>query len=131
MAADADAIDALLIYLGTLEVQSPPLAIAMPDVAFEPVADVPYLSATLLQNAPKFQGLASGRLDQGLLQVDVVWPKGQGVVKASEVADAVIAHFPVALRIDGKVKIAGQPWKASPITEAGWTRTPVTIPWSA
>lgn len=121
---------ALMQHVGDLEIGSPALPIAYPDVAFTPPADGKYLAVQFLANAPAWEGLSEGRRDQGLLQVTVVWPKGLGVIRALDAAQDVIAHFPKGLVLSG-VKITGQPYAGSPLLDDADTRVPVTIPWAA
>lgn len=127
--------DALLTHLGTLEIGSPALPIAMPDVEFNP-ASAPngYLEAGYFRNAPAWEGLAEGVLDQGLLVVSVVWPKGHGVVRMNEVAQQVADHFPKGLQLRSGstgVKINREPVIASPLTEGDKTIVAVTVSWVA
>lgn len=127
---------ALLSRCEALEVGSPALPIAYPDVAFDPAVDAPdgrYLTVDLFNNAPFWEGLTSGRIDQGLMQVTVVWPKGEGLA-ARRAAAAVIAHFPKNLTLPGSgvlVKINRETWQASPILDDDSTSIPVTISWVA
>lgn len=133
--ADPSKVAALLLARAeTLSVGSPALPKAMPDVAFTPPANGQYLRVSLFTNAPAWEGLSSGRMDQGLLQITVVWPKNRGVIKPREAAQAVMAHFPKGLILMGggvRVKINRQPWAASPILEDTETLTPVTVSWVA
>lgn len=128
--------DALLTHLGTLEIGSPPLPIAMPDVEFDPKADADsdgrYIEAGYFRNAPAFEGLSEGVVDQGLLVVSVVWPKGQGVVRMNEVAQQVADHFPKGLQLRSgstSVKINREPVIASPLAEGDKTIVAVSISW--
>lgn len=131
--------DALLTHLGTLEIGSPALPIAMPDVSFDPPTDddgglLPYLEAGYFRNAPAWEGLAEGVLDQGLLVVSVVWPKGRGVVRMNEAAQQVADHFPKGLQLasgETRVKIYREPVIASPLNEGDKTIVAVSISWVA
>lgn len=134
MADPAVVAELILARAASLSVGSPALPIAMPDVPFTPPTNGKYLRVSLFSNAPAWEGLASGRMDQGLLQVSVVWPKGKGLIKAREAAAKVMEHFPKGLTLSGdgvRVKINRQPWAASPIPDDIETLTPVTIPWVA
>ena len=133
MALAADVAKALLDRAGTLSYGSPVMKKAMPDIAFTPVTGKPYFRVDLFRNAPFWTGLGSGKIDQGLMQITVVWPKGQGIIKASTAADAVIAHFSKGLKLysgTARVKL-GQAWASAPLPDDAWTDTPVTIPWTA
>ncbi|MGA0604859.1 phage tail terminator-like protein [Phenylobacterium sp. VNQ135] len=128
---------ALLERLTSLEVGSPPLPIAYPDVSFDPATDAPqgkYLEAGYFRNAPAWEGLSEGVLDQGLLVVSVVWPKGQGVIAMNAAAQAVADHFPKGLTLKSgstAVKINREPVIASPLTEGDKTIVAISIPWVA
>lgn len=135
--ASPDAIaSALLARCATLSVDSPALPVAMPEVAFTPPADeegerLPYLEVRDFTNAPYWEGLKSGRIDQGLLQITVVWPPRQGVIKPKAAAAAVMAHFPKGLRLSSGVRVNREPWAASPLSDDSEVRVPVTISWTA
>ncbi|CAN7168811.1 phage tail terminator-like protein [Brevundimonas sp. LjRoot202] len=133
MALAADVAKALLDRATSLTHGSPVMKKAMPDVTFTPETGQPYFRVDHFPNAPFWAGLANGRIDQGLLQITVVWPKGLGIIKASAAVDAVKAHFPKALLLTegtARVKI-GEAWHSSPLPGDAWTDTPVTIPWKA
>ncbi len=126
--------DALLARCATLAVGSPPLPVSYPDVPFSPPADGKYLEVSDFTNRPAWEGVTTGRVDQGLLQITVVWPKDEGVIKPKAIADAVAAHFPKGLRLTSgaaRVKVSAGPWAASPLLGGGETRIPITIPWTA
>lgn len=131
MASPADIAAALLARCSTLAVGSPALLISYPDVAFSPPAAGKYLDVAIFYNRPAWEGLSEGRQDQGLLQITVVWPKGQGVIKPLQIAASVMAHFPKGLRLDGGVKISAEPYAASPLLDDAETRVPITISWTA
>jgi hypothetical protein len=129
--------DALLARVSTLSVGSPGLPIAYPDVAFDPATEAPdgkFVEARYFRNAPAWEGVASGVLDQGLLVVSVIWPKGQGVIAMNEAAQEVADHFPKGLLLVSggtRVKITREPVIASPLTEGDKTIVAVTISWTA
>lgn len=128
-----DVATALLQHCEKLKFGNPQMKRAMPDADFTPEAGKPYYRIDLFRNAPFWTGLSAGKIDQGLMQVTVVWPKGQGIIKSSRAADAVLAHFPKNLKLTlgtARVKI-GQGWVAAPLLDEAWTETPVTIPWTA
>lgn len=134
MADPAVVAGLLLARCETLSVGSPKMPVAMPDVAFSPPADGCYLRVDLFSNAPFWEGLTTGRVDQGLLQITVVWPKGKGVIKPRQAAAQVMAHFPKGLKLFGpatRVTVNREPWAASPILEDTETLTPITISWTA
>ncbi|WP_420478233.1 phage tail terminator-like protein [Brevundimonas sp. FT23028] len=130
----AEVAKLLLARCAILSVGSPVLPVAMPDVPFPPPSDGKYLRVSLFNNAPAWEGMNSGRMDQGLLQVTVVWPKGKGVIKAREVAADVMAHFPKGLKLvnaGAKVRINREPWAGSPILDDNASLVAITIPWVA
>ena len=136
MAAYADIMLALFARVGTLVTGSPTLPVSLPEPTktFVPPADGKYLEVSFHANRPAWEGIAEGRLDQGLLQVTVVWPKNKGVIAPARIADVIIAHFPLAHVMSqgtAKVKVTRQPWMASPLIDPSELRVPVTIPWSA
>lgn len=127
---------ALLDYVATLEIGSPPLPIAMPEHAdgFDPPADGKYLEVRYSPNVPAWQGLRSGVLDQGLLLITVVWPKNRGVIAPLQVAGQVAALMPKNLPLFNggtKVTINREPRIAAPLSEDTEVRVPVVFSWIA
>lgn len=92
------------------------------------------LEVAIFYNRPAWEGVSSGALDQGLLQITVVWPKNQGVIRPMQEAAVVLAHFTKGLTLfsgSTKVRVTPAPWQASPISDLSDVRVPVTIPWTA
>lgn len=134
MADYADIMLALLTRASTLSIGSPALPIAMPERPLDPPADGKYLQVEPFINAPAWNGLNGGRMDQGLMQITVVWPRNEGLIGASDVVDAVCAHFTAGLSLHqggATVKITQDARAASPLSEGSELRIPVTIPWKA
>lgn len=131
MASPSQIAATLLDFAAELSIGSPALPMALPDLAFTPPSDGKYLVAAVFFNRPAWEGLTTGRLDQGLLQITVVWPKNQGVILPLLMADEIVAAFPKAMRMAEGLKVSGQPYATSPIYDEGDTRVPVTIPWTA
>ena len=135
MAADPDIVAGLLLARANLMASAPiSLPVAHPDVAFAAPADGKYLRVDLFTNAPFWEGLSRGRMDQGILQITIVWPKGQGLIKHRAVAKQVFAHWPKGLLLAANgatVRVRREPWAAQPIMEPAQTLTPITISWSA
>jgi len=133
MANPADIASALLARCATLSVGSPALPIAYPEPkeTFAPPSDGKYLEVAYFSNRPAWEGLSEGRMDQGLLQVTVVWPKNKGIVAPVRQAAEVMAHFPKGLPLANGVRVSGQPYAASPLIDTSDVRIPVTIPWIA
>lgn len=133
--------DALFARVATINTGSPSLPISWPegidvstDQTFEPPSDGKYLLVQYFPNAPAWEGMASGRMDQGLLQVSVVWPKNQGLIAPMQVAQAVIDHFPLGHTMvsgETQVKVVKQPWAAQPLIDADRVSVPITIEWKA
>jgi hypothetical protein len=129
----AQVLDALLARVAALTL-SPVLPVDYPEAAFDTPADGKYLAVSFYPNRPMAQGLTSARVDQGLLQITVVWPKNHGLIAPNAIVQAVINHFPNALALQSgatRVKISGQAWTAAPITDTDRVSIPITIPWTA
>ena len=62
----------------------------------------------------------------GFLQVAVMAPLNASAVPATEMADAIAAHFPADLRL-GPVRITQKPHVAGGIRDGGFYRLPITI----
>lgn len=131
MADPADIASTLLARCATLSVGSPALPIAYPDRPYTPPADGKYLEVSLFYNRPAWEGLSSGRMDQGLLQITVVWPKNSGIPGPMRHASDVIDHFPKGLALANGVRISAQPYAASPLIDDSDVRVPVTVAWTA
>lgn len=134
MADPAIVAGLLLARCDTLNVGTPKMPVAMPDVAFIPPTDGRYLRVDLFSNAPFWEGLTSGRIDQGLLQITVVWPKGKGLIVQGRAVAQVLAHFPKRLKLFGpatRVTVNRESWAASPLLGDVSSETPITISWTA
>lgn len=128
--------DALMTRVGTINTGSPDLPIAYPESAatFNPPSDGKYLEVADFTNAPAWQGVSSGRMDQGLLQVTVVWPKGDGLVRPKQIAAMILDHFAAGTQMSSGgywVKVTQAPYAATAIVETDKVRIPVIIPWRA
>lgn len=107
-----------------------------PTDTFVPDATGRYLEARISFNRQRWQGLAGGTLEQGLLTVTVIWPKNRGEHGPIAAAQAVRDHFtvePVLSLFHGgtKTKISGAPYLSGPFSEPVSMRVTVTIPWTA
>lgn len=141
--ASADDIAlALLERAATLAVVDPVaggvLPVAMPDVPppwGEAATPDRYLSITIFDNVPRWQASGPGaKIGQGILQVEVIWPRGTGVISIRKVAQAVMDHFPKHSRHrhdSASVKVQGEPWHGSVIPAAAGTSMSISIPWVA
>jgi len=133
---------ALLTRAEALEVPDPVaggfLPVALPDVA-PPWGEGPapdrYLSVSIFDNVPRWQGIGKGsKVGQGILQVEVMWPRGTGVIAIRRAAQAVMDHFPNKSRhVEGtaSIKVSGEPWHGSVIPAPAGSSLPVSIPWTA
>lgn len=136
MASLPDVMQALFTHALTIPTGSPPLPICLPEPVetFDPPESGQYLDVQFFSNRPAWEGLSEGRLDQGLLQITVVWPKNHGLIGPGLIAELVRDHFRKGLPLrHGRttVKIGPMPWIAAPLIEPAETRIPVTIPWTA
>jgi predicted secreted protein len=124
--------EALLQRLGTLTL-SPALQVAYPNVPFPASgATKPdtYLEAHQLRADVQAVGISAWNEHAGILQVDVVYKAQDGAIKPTQIADAVAAHFPRNLHLANgnvRVDINEKPSIAAPISDAPYTRTPVSI----
>jgi hypothetical protein len=133
--------DLLLTRLGTLPF-SPAYQIAMPNRPFKPplltvasggakVGDaLTYLEARILTNNTVNLYYANSDPDmfQGILQITVVAPNGQGSVKASDIAGEIAADLKAAqITGDGiTIKIEDRPSLAPMIQDKDRIRIPVS-----
>lgn len=109
--------------------------IAYLDEEFEASVDptgtfVPFLQSKLFRNVPAWQGMSGGRLDQGLFQVDVVWPRGKDPAGAMAAIDQIVLNKLQGQYLGGRVKVQKAAWAASPLVESDRTIHPITIPWA-
>ena len=130
---DAQIIEALLWYMGQF-VATPAMTLANPSVGFIPQIDTPYLDVTVMPNLAGATGIAFGSQirRQGLMQVSVFWPSGQGLVKPAQVASQIVSYWKRGTRIDRNgliIKVNDSPKVASPISEPDWLQVPVTVAW--
>lgn len=113
--------------------------VAWPDVEFEPNATddgkfKPYLVVDIVPNRPAWEGVKTGRLDQGLLQILAVYPAGTGSITPALMVGRIMAGFPVSAPIaadDVIVRVARAPFESPPIPVNDRTSYPVTVAWVA
>lgn len=113
-----------------------PLPVAFPEHpgGFSPPADGKYYEVRFFPNNHAWEGVSTGLLGQGLLQVNVVWPKGKGIIAPHGAVTAVKQRFPKDHRLFGdgvSVKITNEPSDGSALPDATEVRVAVTIAWSA
>lgn len=124
--------EALLTRLAALTL-SPVLQVAYPDVLFPPAGQVKpdtYLDAHQLRAGAQGIGISAWDEHGGIFQVDVVDKAQDGSIKPTQIADAVADWFPRNLRLTNgsvQVDIYAKPAIAAPVTDAPYTRTPVSI----
>lgn len=115
------------------------VTVSWPEVDFAPRTGdggqlEPYLKIEHLPNRPFWEGLASGRIDQGLFQIGLVWPPNCGVIKPGIMAGQVMAAFAKHTELlidDVKVRVSREPWVSAHISVADGVMFPITIPWTA
>lgn len=126
---------ALFDQVALLKTTGPQLPVAFPEgKTFEPPEDGKYLRVSFFPNVPRWNAMAVGKMDQGLLQISVIWPKKQGEIKPARVASQVMELFPKGRTFfygATKVKIVSDPWRATAVTEDISVAIPVTIPWNS
>lgn len=122
--------EALMTRLAALTL-SPVLPVAYPNVPFTPPASGPYLVANApLRATTAAVGISAWDEHSGVFQVDVMYRTQDGVIKPTQIADAVAAHFPRNLRLANgsvRVDINEKPSIAAPVTDAPNLKTPVSI----
>ncbi len=126
--------DALLDHLSRL-VLSPVLPIAYPDVAFTPPSSG-YLKTYYIPNGTERICITPGSPNryQGILQVTVVFPAGQGAVKPNDVAGQIASHFAEGTQLQtaaGPVRIDKRPSVERPMQDTDRIQIPVSIDWVA
>jgi hypothetical protein len=118
-----------------LETTGPSLPLSVPeDPDFSRPADLKYLEAQVFYNVQQWRGLSAGKMDMGLFQVSVIWPKNKGMIAPSNAVDQVMAHFPKGLRLfNGStvVTISDEPYQGFTLDDDDTVKLPVVIPWSA
>lgn len=122
-----DIFEALALFVAA---HSNGLPVAFQEVEFAPPESGIYIDATFLPNGLKFEGVAAGRLDQGLMQLSLVYPRANGLKKPFAAAQAIADHYPIGLRI-GKIKVNRQTVVAAPLPDAHEIRVPITVSWTA
>ncbi len=135
LGTEAAIYEALVNYLDTMAANLS-LPIAMPGASFTPIISKPYLLASIVPNTAALFGLEfDSDVDfQGLAQVSIYWPSGQGLVKPLHVASRVVAALAPGTRINRngiQVRIDEQPSVSPSQVETDWTQIPVIARWRA
>lgn len=109
---------------------SPPIPIAHPGVSFDPPSDSLWFAASSFPNEPGRLSWDDGSFYNtfGFFQVLVYDNAGIGQIRASDLADQLIAHFPESLNL-GPVCVRKRPWQSPAVTLPDKIYVPVTIPW--
>lgn len=136
MATSTDAIifRALVEHLKTLPVLLP---IAGQNVGFPQAGQqkpAKHLSITFMPNRTRQITMGPDPQQKiGILQVSVMWPKGQGIEDALMVSDNIINHFKNQVLIASGVRITinSEPWAAPPLQDVDRLNVPVSIPYIA
>jgi hypothetical protein len=127
---DAAVTDALLSHLQDADLDVP---VAWPGSDFTP-PDGPYLAVALFPLPVTTATIATHDRHDGIMQVSVFWPRGDGIIGPMELAGSVVARFPRMTRIvrsDRVVRIDRTPSVGAPVQEPGWVQIPVTINWTS
>jgi hypothetical protein len=117
-------------------IATPAMPVAYPNVPFTPPANQRYLRVQFVPNVANRALIDSDgpHQHQGLLQVSVMWSKGQGESGARGVAAAVADHFPCDLKLaagSNVVRITKRPDARDVIVEEAAIQIPVMVSWEA
>jgi hypothetical protein len=91
--SQASILQALVAHLDDF---TPSMPVSAPNVTYTPTTGTPYLRVWHMPAVTDWLGLdPNENLNEhrGVLQIDVMWPAGQGVMQPLERADAIAAHF--------------------------------------
>lgn len=130
----AQIVDALLSHCAGLTTGAPMLPVSYPEVSFTPPTNGRYLEVNFVGGPPAWEGLSSGKMDKGQLQIKVVWDRGVGLIQPRQAAQSVADHFAKETRLySGNVRVVvnREPWVASEIPDDNALLIPVIIPWVA
>lgn len=107
--------------------------IAFDGVAFTPTVGVPYVVPVLVPvvGRPATMGDDNFKLHEGLFQISVVWPSGQGMGAAAAMADLIKSHFKVeTVASHNGTKVRFYYAERQPhFTDTDWVRIPIQISW--
>lgn len=117
-------------------ITNPEKQVAWEDVPFTPVTGQPYLRVRHLSNTPRELAFSGGPAELvGILQVDAVYPAGQGKVEAKGLAGQVADLFAPIQSLQTpayRVDLLKTPAIASGMPDGeGWYTVPVSIQWRA
>ena len=126
----------LFARLGTLTGDASALPLALPNISSTPPKDGKFLRVDFIPNRVDRLEIASDGAHQmrGLLQVSVMWPRGEGTDAPYDIAGAIVVAYPVDLTLwdgDLRVRVYERPAVAGVIVEDQRVMIPVTILWEA
>lgn len=110
------------------------IALAWENVSFVPLTNVPFAQAFLLPAAPANVEIGPGYTEQGVLAVNLFYPKDEGPSAATATAEALRTAFPYAASFASggvTVNIIATPEIAPARPEDDRFMVPVRIRWSA
>jgi hypothetical protein len=131
---EARILNAFLARAAFMATEGPTLPVAFPDVAFTPPSPPKYLEISHLPNRPFWEGLTDGVIAQGIFQITVHWPLGQGQISPVDMAGQVMAFFPKGTKLFDtglRISVYGEPWYSQPLTNPQDITVPVSIPYRA
>ena len=106
-----------------------PIDLAYPNALYTPGAG-PYLRPWMLPAPTSAFDYRATNEYRGVMQIDVFWPAGLGLVAPLEMAAALIAFFPRGSQLAGDdltVSINEPPYLGPALQEPGWIQIPVSI----
>jgi Bacteriophage related domain of unknown function len=111
------------------------LSVAKPGLGFDPTSNTPYLKAYLIPTTTEAMDIA-GLVNEyrGILQVNVLYPEGAGIVVAAETADRLVNHFESGTTLSHQATTftISQPPHIGPVVEdPGWIMIPVSVRYRA
>lgn len=127
--------EALMNAVGSLAMVLPH-PIAYPGVSYSPVNGTAYLHVTVLPNATRrvFIGNGEPNHHQGILQISVMWPAGQGEIAPRRAAGKIanqLGEGTVLVTDFGNIRIDERPSVMPALQDTVWLNVPVRIPYHA
>ena len=112
-----------------LALLAPALPTAWQDVQFTPPALGAPFQRTMLIPAPPFTPTLTEQVarDQGIYQIMLSFPAGNGSGAADRRASAIQAHFPAQLDLGDRLRTRGKPTIAPPLPDDARILIPVSV----
>lgn len=112
-----------------LSLLAPALPTAWQDVQFTPPALGAPFQRTMLIPAPPFTPTLTEQVarDQGIYQIMLSFPAGNGPGAADRRASAIQAHFPAQLDLGDRLRTRGKPIIAPPLPDDARILIPVSV----